>query len=81
MRRRMLGTDSLPLSEIIDLSLLRWLEYALRLPVQRLAFRVLYACAGQVWEKRCGVQMITWHKVLMKLASALSSVGAFRFGD
>ena len=78
VRRRVLGTDSRPLTEVIALHRLRWLGHVLRMPAHRLPLRALFARAGQGWKKRRGGQTMTWHRGMKKLTSALASVGASR---
>ena len=78
VRRRVLGAESRPLTEVIALHRLRWLGHVLRMPAHRVPIRALFARAGQGWKKRRGGQVMTWRRGMKSLASPLASVGAAR---
>ena len=78
VRRRVLGTDSRPLSELVSLHRLRWLGHVLRMPAHRLPQRALLAPPGCGWKKQRGGQPMTWRRVVKKESSILARVGSCR---
>ena len=78
VRRRVLGADSRPLSELISLYRLRWLSHVLRMPARRLPQRALLALPGRGWKKRRGGQPMTWRRSVKKVSSVLARVGSSR---
>ncbi|WP_432422665.1 reverse transcriptase domain-containing protein [Streptococcus dysgalactiae] len=78
VRRRVLGIDSRPLTEVITAHRLRWLGHVLRMPAHRLPYRSLFATPGHGWKKRRGGQSMTWRRGMKKLSAALASVGPSR---
>jgi len=78
VQRRVLGPSNLPLSQLISLHQLRWLGHVLRMPVQRLPYRALFAVPGHDWKKQAGGQTMTWRRGVKKLTSSLASIGRSR---
>ena len=78
VRRRVLGSDSRPLSEVISLHRLRWLGHVLRMPTHRFPQRALLALPGCGWKKQRGGQPMTWRRGVKKETSVLARVGSSR---
>ena len=78
VRRRVLGSDSRPLPELISLHRLRWFGHVLRMPTHRLPQRALLSLPGRGWNKQRGGQPMTWRRGVKKVTSLLGRVGSSR---
>lgn len=71
MRCGVLSEDTRPLTEVIVLHRLRWLERALLIPADCLLFRALFPRTGQGCKKRRGGKAVTCRRGMKKLVSVL----------
>ncbi|KAG5454328.1 hypothetical protein CSKR_109219 [Clonorchis sinensis] len=76
VRRMVFGRNNSPsIDELITLHRLRWLGHVLRMPVDRLPRRVLFAQPREGWKRARGGQTMTWQRIIKATTSKLSCAG------
>jgi hypothetical protein len=78
VRRRVFGRNSPAIDELMTLHRLRWLGHVLRMPVDRLPRRALFAQPRADWKRSRGGQSMTWQRSMKTLTSKLSRAGNCR---
>ncbi|KER31961.1 hypothetical protein T265_12888, partial [Opisthorchis viverrini] len=79
VRRMVFGRNNSPsIDELITLHRLRWLGHVLRMPVDRLPRRVLFAQPCEGWKRARGGQTMTWQRRMKAITSKLSCAGHCR---
>ena len=66
------------IDDLVSLNRLRWLGHVLRMHLDRLLKRVLYAEPSEDWKKPRGGQTMTWSRSMKTLTTKLCRVGCFR---
>ncbi|KER23942.1 hypothetical protein T265_08302 [Opisthorchis viverrini] len=79
VRRMVFGRNNSPsIDELITLHRLRWLGHVLRMPVDRLPRRALFAQPCEGWKRARGGQTMTWQRSMKAITSKLSCAGHCR---